>query len=224
MSTGQEFNTLLGHSEIIQSICFNFDGSLISTTCKDKKLRIFDVRSNKIVQETNGHQGVKGSRVIWLGHLNKMATTGFSKSSDRQVFIWDSNSLIEPLKQENIDTASGALMPYYDDGTNMLYLAGKGDGNIRYFEWNDDEKGLYLLSEYKSSEPQRGIGFIPKRNVNVSEVEITRAFKVHVNMVEPISFKVPRKVFIFNLERFFPIRLVSRMSRRRSEFNSARIL
>ena len=81
------------------------------------------------------------------------------------------------------------LMPYYDADTCMLYLAGKGDGNIRYYEWVDDDKGLYLLSEYKSSDPQRGIGFLPKRAVNISDVEVTRAYKVHVNLVEPISFK-----------------------------------
>jgi len=53
----------------------------------------------------------------------------------------------------------------------------------------DDEKGLYYLSEYKSTDPQRGIGFLPKRACNVSDVEIARAYKVHVSMVEPISFK-----------------------------------
>lgn len=76
----------------------------------------------------------------------------------------------------------------------MLYLAGKGDGNIRYYEWVDDEKGLYYLTEYKSSDPQRGIGFLPKRACAINEVEVARAFKVHTGMVEPISFKVPRKV------------------------------
>lgn len=108
--------------------------------------------------------------------------------------IWDAKNLSEPVKSETIDTASGMLMPFFDECTSMLYLAGKGDGNIRYYEWVDDDKGLYLLSEYKSSDPQRGLGFLPKRAVNVVDTEITRAFKVHVNMVEPISFKVPRKV------------------------------
>lgn len=80
-------------------------------------------------------------------------------------------------------------MPFYDADTCMLYLAGKGDGNIRYYEWVDDEKGLHYLSEYKSTDPQRGIGFLPKRACNISDVEIARAYKVHVSMVEPISFK-----------------------------------
>src|SRR5688572_16615500 len=68
------------------------------------------------------------------------------------------------------------------------------DGNIRYYEFENDE--LHYLSEYKSSEPQRGMSFLPKRSVNISECEIARAYKVANNLIEPISFVVPRKVFI----------------------------
>jgi coronin-1B/1C/6 len=202
IGTGAEKQTLTGHQEVIQSLTWNWEGNLLATTCKDKKIRIFDVRSNNVVQEVAGHAGIKGSRVTWMGDLNKICTTGFSKTSDRQIFVWDSHNLSEPLKQENVDTASGMLMPFYDEGTCMLYVAGKGDGNIRYFEWVDDEKGLYYLSEYKSADPQRGISFLPKRNCNIAECEISRAYKVHVGMVEPISFKVPRKSDAFQADLF----------------------
>lgn len=53
-----------------------------------------------------------------------------------------------------------------DDGTQCLYLGGKGDGNIRYFEYENDK--FEFLSEYKSSEPQRGLAFLPRRGINVS--------------------------------------------------------
>lgn len=55
-----------------------------------------------------------------------------------------------------------------DDGTQCLYLAGKGDGNIRYFEYANDK--FEFLSEYKSSEPQRGIAFTPRRGINVCQL------------------------------------------------------
>lgn len=42
------------------------------------------------------------------------------------------------------------------------------DGNIRYFEYQNDK--FEFLSEYKSADPQRGIGFLPKRAVNVSDL------------------------------------------------------
>ncbi|KAJ1555354.1 hypothetical protein HK096_003097 [Nowakowskiella sp. JEL0078] len=189
VSTGDEKITLTGHTEIVQSLSWNYDGSLLTTTCKDKKLRVFDVRSNTVVQEAPGHQGIKGSRVVWLGNSDKICTTGFSRSSDRQVYIWDSRSLEKPLKEETIDTASGMLIPHYDADTSVLFLAGKGDGNIRYFEWVDEDTSLYYLSEYKSSDPQRGLGFLPKRACNIAECEVARIFKVHPTFVEPISFK-----------------------------------
>lgn len=70
----------------------------------------------------------------------------------------------------------------------------QGDGNIRYFEWVEEDKNIYLLSEYKSADPLRGLCFLPKRACNISECEVARIFKVHPTFVEPISFKVPRKV------------------------------
>lgn len=74
----------------------------------------------------------------------------------------------------------------------MLVEAGKGDGNIRYYEYDSDS--LYPLSEYQSSTPQRGMCFLPRRALNVSECEIARAYKVAGTTIEPISFVVPRKV------------------------------
>jgi WD40 repeat protein len=203
---GVEKQEITGHNEIIQSLAWNYNGSLLATTCRDKKLRVFDVRSNEIVQEGPGHQGIKGSRVVWLGNSDRLATTGFSRMSDRQLNLWDSNNLEKPLKSEFLDTSSGVLMPFYDTDTKMLYLAGKGDGNIRYYEYDNDE--LYPLSEYKAIEPQRGMYFLPKRALNVNECEIARAYKVGTTLIEPISFTVPRKVNITQITLILEIKLV----------------
>ncbi|KAJ3114896.1 Coronin-2B [Phlyctochytrium bullatum] len=202
ISTGKERQELTGHTELIQSLAWSYDGAQLITACKDKKIRVFDVRANTVVAEAQGHAGVKGSRVTHFGPVDKFASTGFSRSSERQVYVWDAKNLSEPLKQENIDTASGLIIPHFDVDTSMLYLAGKGDGNIRYYEWVDDEKGLYPLSEYKSSDPLRGIGFLPKRACSIAEVEVVRIFKVHPTMVEPISFRVPRKSDAFQADVF----------------------
>ncbi len=85
-------------------------------------------------------------------------------------------------------------MPFFDNDTNVLFLAGKGDGNIRYYEIVDDAPYIHYLSEFKSNVPQRGMCMLPKRAVNVSECEIVRVLKLGVKLVEPISFQVPRKV------------------------------
>jgi coronin-1B/1C/6 len=103
----------------------------------------------------------------------------------------------KPLAKNNVDSASGLLMPFFDPDTNVLFVAGKGDGNVRYYEVVDEAPYFHPLSEFKSNNPQRGGCFIPKRGVNVSDCEIGRFIKVGVKLVEPISFQVPRKSELF---------------------------
>ncbi|KAH8917594.1 DUF1900-domain-containing protein [Atractiella rhizophila] len=190
--------------DMVQSMAWDWTGSLISTTCRDKKFRLFDPRSGAApVKIVDGHAGIKASRVAWMGSLDRIATTGFSKMSDREVKLWDSKNLERgPIKSITVDTSSGTLMPFWGEGNNILYLAGKGDGNIRYYEYENDD--LFFLSEYKSSEPQRGMTFLPRRGLNVSECEIARAFKCSGTLIEPISFIVPRKSETFQSDIFPP--------------------
>jgi len=174
---------------------WNNNGSQLASVAKDKKVRVFDPRTNIIAQEAVSHQGVKGSRVCWL--KDKIFTVGFSKNTEREFFIYDPRDMSNPLTHFGVDSSAGLLMPFYDYDTSILFLAGKGDGNIRYYEIVDDAPFFHFLSEFKSATPQRGLGFIPKRALNVSECEIARGLKLSVNKMEPISFRVPRKSDIF---------------------------
>eukprot|EP00121_Abeoforma_whisleri_P015013 Awhi_evm1s13841 len=107
------------------------------------------------------------------------------------------------ITSQNIDTASGIMIPFYDPDLQILYLAGKGDGNIRYYEIDDNKPFVHFLTEYKSSNPQRGFGFLPKRACNVGGCEIARFYKLHPqNIVEPISMIVPRKSDAFQDDIF----------------------
>lgn len=143
---------LKGHNDTIQSLCWNAVGSMIATTCRDRKLRLFDPRAgSEAVRVTDGHGGIKGSRVVWLGDRDRIATTGFSKMSDRQLSLWETGGLTN-LETESLDTSAGVVMPYFAEGNNVLFLAGKGDGNIRYFELENDK--FHFLSQYTSSTPR----------------------------------------------------------------------
>ncbi|KAJ5773790.1 hypothetical protein N7457_008686 [Penicillium paradoxum] len=183
----------LNIGDIVQSQSWSANGSLLVTTSRDKKLRIWDVRQERPAHETNGHTGAKNSRAVWLGERDRIATTGFSKMSDRQLALWDIRAVREPINGfKTLDSISGVCMPFWDDGTNCLYLAGRGDGNIRYFELENDK--FEFLSEHKSADPQRGVAFMPKRGVNMHENEVARAYKtVNDQYIEPVSFIVPRR-------------------------------
>lgn len=82
-------------------------------------------------------------------------------------------------------------------------LTAGSDGNIRYFEYENDK--LEFLSEYKSSDPQRGVTFMPKRGVNMHENEVVRIYKtVNDTYIEPISFIVPRRSELFQDDIYPP--------------------
>ncbi|KAK8007669.1 CVNH domain-containing protein [Apiospora arundinis] len=185
------------------SLSWNASGSMLVTTSRDKKIRVWDVRQEKPAAEHAGHEGAKNSRVVWLGEQNRFATTGFSKMSDRQLALWEPGNTSPIGGFHTLDSISGVCMPFWDDSCHCLYLAGKGDGNIRYFEYENDK--FEFLSEYKSGDPQRGIAFLPKRGVNVHENEVMRGFKtVNDGYIEPVSFTVPRRAETFQSDIFPP--------------------
>lgn len=195
-------STLTGFTDSVQSLDFDWTGTTLAATSRDRKLRIFDPRAGgQAVQTADGHPGVKGSRLIWCGSTDRIATTGFSKTSDRQLWLWDSRDISKPLKQTLVDTSSGVVMPFWSDNS-IIFLAGKGDGNVRYYELESDE--LHPLSEYKSTDPQRGMTFLPRRDLNADENEIARAYKLTNNMIQPISFICPRKADSFQADIFPP--------------------
>jgi hypothetical protein len=192
------------HTDLIQAVDWNSNGSMLATSCKDKKLRLLDPRGQRVASETEGHQGVKGSRVIWLGSTERLFSVGFTKTSEREYCLWDARDISKPLSKQTIDSASGVIMPFFDRDTSVLFLAGKGDGNIRYYEIVDEAPYIHYLSEFKSASPQRGMAMLPKRAVNVSECEIVRMFKLGTKLMEPISFQVPRKSEVFQDDIFPP--------------------
>lgn len=71
----------------------------------------------------------------------------------------------------------------------------QGDGNIRYYEVNANKPHLSYLTEYRSSNPQKGIGVMPKRGLDVSSCEIFRFYKLITtkSLIEPVSMIVPRR-------------------------------
>ena len=51
----------------------------------------------------------------------------------------------------------------------------QGDSVIRYFEITDEAPYIHYLNAYQSSDPQRGMGAMPKRGLNVNNCEIAKS-------------------------------------------------
>mmetsp|Transcript_23402 Transcript_23402/g.58521 ORF Transcript_23402/g.58521 Transcript_23402/m.58521 type:complete len:450 (+) Transcript_23402:266-1615(+) len=202
VTKGEAKNSIEGFTGQIQSVAWSWDGASLAVASKDKKIRVLDPRANKVVQEFDSTPGVKGARVLYLGSKDKLVIQGFSKTSERLMQIVDPRNPGTPLAKKSIDTAAGMLMPFYDEDTSMLFLAGKGDGNIRYFEIVDDAPYFHYLSEYKSSTPQLGVAMLPKSTVDTAECEVVRMLKADVSSISTIHFKVPRKSDLFQPDLF----------------------
>ncbi|NWZ49012.1 CORO6 protein, partial [Haliaeetus albicilla] len=185
------------HTDLIYNVGWNRNGSLLVTTCKDKKVRVIDPRKQQVVAEkAKPHDGARPIRAIFVAD-GKIFTTGFSKMSERQLGLWDLNNFEEPIALQEMDTSNGVLLPFYDPDSSIVYLCGKGDSSIRYFEITDEAPYVHYLNTYSSKEPQRGMGFMPKRGLDVSKCEIARFFKLHERKCEPIVMTVPRKSDLF---------------------------
>jgi len=199
----------------VMALKWNYNGSLLAAACKDKKLRIFDPRAGACVGTSKIHEGVKASKVAWIGHptlpdeCHKIVTTGFSSQAERQIGIWDvrnfsnDGSGVDPITMISMDQGTGSIFPVYDEGTGLLYVAGKGDANVRFFEVTADSPYLHYISDYRAMNPQKGFDFLPKRCCDTTVHEIMRGLKLEATCVHPISFRVPRKSEAFQ-EDIFP--------------------
>lgn len=149
------------------------------------------------------HEGVKCFKLVWLGESNHILTVGFTKQSKREMRMFDLRDLSTPLFAQEIDQASGVIMPFFDADLKILYLAGKGDGNIRFYELTDTAPYAFPLSEHRTSVSAKGVAMLPKRACNPLKCEAARFLKLtNTNSVEPLSFIVPRKAETFQADIF----------------------
>nr|CAD7393572.1 unnamed protein product [Timema cristinae] len=182
------------HSEVIQSLSWKKDGTLMATSCKDKQVRILDPRSSNFTHVANSHQSIKDSRVIWLGDTNRILSTGFNSGRQREVYIRDLRNFEECEKSLVLDSSTGILIPLYDADTGMLFLAGKGDTTISYLEVTDREP--YLIEGIRhNGEQTKGACLVPKRALTVMQGEVNRLLQLTSTSVIPIGYQVPRKTY-----------------------------
>jgi coronin-1B/1C/6 len=199
---GLDKTSVEDHPGMILDVVWNYDGSQIVTSCKDKMVRIVDPRSGATVSSCEAHDGTKTTKLEWLGKGTKFCSVGFNRQSKRQLKIWDSKKMDKEMTSHDIDQAAGVILPFYDEDINVLYLAGKGDGNVRYFEIVDEEPYQFYISEYKTTTACRGVAMLPKRVCNTADCEVTRMLKLTTSTVEPIRFTIPRKSELFQSDLF----------------------
>ena len=204
VTKGSTVFTLSGFEGLVQDFTWNSNGVEIMTSDKGKAAKIFDVRSGEKLAEWHPHGGGKPFKVVYLGDTGNIVTAGFTAQAKREFKVWSrAAGFDKPLTTIDLDQSAGALLPFYDEDTRMMYLTGKGDGNVRYYEFTDDAPYVHPLTEYRSNVSTKGADFLPKRGLRVMNCEVAHMLKLTGNSVEPIPFIVPRKETTFQ-EDIFP--------------------
>jgi len=114
-----------------------------------------------------------------------------------------------PLLRNALDNAAGVICPFYDEDSDVLFFAGKGDGGIRYYEVVPEEEPsqmIFEVSTYRTNDPTSGCGVLYRRHCNVSTNEIIRLYQVTGTQLRPLHFQVPRKSDLFQDDLFPPCR------------------
>ena len=176
------------------SLEWNYNGSLIGAMTKEKLCYIVDPRANAITIKAKGHESSKIQKMCFIDESH-FVTCGFSKSSTREVRLYDMRNAAEGalddcISKLDVDHQSGIMSPFYDDGLKLLYVPGRGDGNIHYYDLTDFT--IKDCSEYKSSQPQKAITMFDKKTMDYNKCEVARFAKVVGRDLMYLSFYVPR--------------------------------
>jgi len=200
----EQISTFDGLGELTQDVVWDIRGDQLAVSSKDKCVRFLDARTGSVVKTIEGaHDGSKSVKLTYLGESGKFLTVGASRQSAREVKIWDLANLEKPLHVEKIDNSAGVIMPMFDNDTNVLYMCGKGDGNIRNYEFEDKSPYLFKLSDFRSTTSTKGICMVPKRGNDVMSNETMRLLKLtNGTGVHPLRFTVPRKADSFQPDIF----------------------
>lgn len=211
----------IGEGAMTANVSFNLNGGLISVACKDRVVRIVDPRSRAIVMATpdSSSSGVLGRnlRAVWAStqSADTLFTVCSASSGLRTVHLWDPRSMDQPICSRSIDNAAGQLFPMHDEGTGLVFVAGKGDTIIRYYEMSflreiTISKTAEKSNEFQSSrDPIAGICLLSKRVCDIRNVEASRVLKLTIDSVVPISFTVPRAEHLkqyYHDDLFLPVR------------------
>lgn len=74
--------------------------------------------------------------------------------SEREYAVWDIRNSDKPLVKRRLDDYSGVPFTYFDEDHKVVYVAGKGESAISYFQYSTESPNLVdYLGSFKGKEP-----------------------------------------------------------------------
>ena len=178
------------------SMEWNYNGSLICCTSKDKNIYVCDPRADKIIITTKAHDSPKTMKMTWVGE-HQIISTGFNKSNTREMKLWDIRkvkddlSIESPVQNLTIDHQSGIPTPYFDYDIKLLFVFGRGEGNMHFYDLNDGT--VKPCNDYLSSDPTDSIVMFDKKSMDYNKCELDRFAKYSKKNIFYLSFNYPKK-------------------------------
>ncbi|KAI7865295.1 hypothetical protein BDF14DRAFT_1827384 [Spinellus fusiger] len=192
--------------EPFHSFSWKSDGTLLGTSAKGA-VQLWDPRGQETrIESASGHEGMKGSRIVWLGNSSILFTVGTNKFRSREYALWDARQMAAPLKISPLDTSSGSTIPLYDQDTETMYMISRGDATVRSLQFSDSITTPSVEENLAcgTSVPVYGATLLPKACLDVMQAEVARVLLVTENTVVPITYQVPRKQYLDFHSDLFP--------------------
>jgi hypothetical protein len=183
------------------------DGAQLAVANRDRSLRIYDVRaqSKPIAERAAAHSGSKGFVATFVPRYDEalgtatmsaepICTVGFGDGACRELALWDQRKLATPLLRSTIDHDSGWLQPFYDSGTGVLFLGGKGRA-IYYYELNPAQGTAQLINKHLTATAfaTRSVSCRSACSTR-KECELARFLLLSsTGTIDTVSIHVPRK-------------------------------
>lgn len=186
---GQSYFRHAFHDGIL-SLDWNYNGSLVGLTTKEKLVYVLDPRGTNEILSCKAHESGKSQKMLFLDE-HHLFTCGFSKSNERQIKLFDTRKFTESIQTEKVDSQNGIMLPFWDPDTGLIYVPGRGEGNIKYYDYSNGT--IKFASEYRSNTQQKGLAFFPKRSMNYNKCEIARFAKLTNNSIEYVSMYFPKR-------------------------------
>ena len=173
------------------SLEWNENGSLIAATDSEKKITIFDPRTNKVVYSITVTDG-RGPKFVWTGN-DTFASVNISKKNEREFKHFDIRKADNnELCKVKIDEQVTAITPYFDHESKLLFTVGKGEANVNVFDFNNPTP-LRCLN-YSTGNAASSFVMLDRRNVDYNKNEVDKMAKWTVlNEIMYVSFYVMRR-------------------------------
>lgn len=187
LKTRQCFGTF-NHPDRIVSFSIHPVSDKIATFCKDGNIRVFEVRTGRLLSTRASHSGGKSGRVLWLGEDDHLLSVGFDKSSAREIKLYLENGAETTI---TLDNSPSLIIPIYDPDTKVLMLAGRGESSFQFYEFQN-ENNMQFLTRQSLQSYTNGVSILPKRYCNVGGIEIMTGYRLLQQSIETFSVTVPR--------------------------------